>query len=224
MLQKRFLVDKVLAVSFGVIEEYGYKSTSSDYATVSKVAYVLGPPHSAQCFETWEKENKKYTAKKNFKLAKKAIRWLKKNDEDTHYIKKVKSIYDYGTLTYSELGIVVSSAWAYLRENKKKSSFENKSNSYVGSIGERLDLKLKLVYYRVYDDFAQRLRLQFEDKAGNLFVWFTSSVYLADGLRYKDMQIEKDVFYQVRGTVKEHCEFVNRKQTNLVRCSIKVGV
>lgn len=106
-----------------------------------------------------------------------------------------------------------------LKENAKEvadaalATLAPKSNSeYVGEIKERLrDLKVTLTATHNIDGFYGTSTIYTFKADENVLVWITSS--------YKDIQIGQT--YLLTGTVKDHKEYKNVKQTVLSRCIIK---
>ena len=50
----------------------------------------------------------------------------------------------------------------------------------------------------------------FEDKDGNVFIWSTSS----------NGNLEEEILYPIKGTVKEHSVYDGTKQTHITRCEV----
>lgn len=86
--------------------------------------------------------------------------------------------------------------------------YDAKPSEFVGSIGERITVAVKLVNVYTgtgyYGDYAIH---SFEDKDGNQLVWSTSHKKWEEGTELV-----------IRGTVKEHKVYRNTKQTSLSRC------
>ena len=85
------------------------------------------------------------------------------------------------------------------------------SNSkHIGSLGERLALKLKLHKDIVNESIYGISHFYiFSDEEGNIFTWNTQAKTLAPGTTYS-----------LKGTVKEHVRFKGEAQTSLTRCTI----
>ena len=97
-------------------------------------------------------------------------------------------------------------------------------SQYVGDVGE------KVAFNGIYDHCAwfdihpygcswmtQTMWVHtFADESGNKFVWKTSSNALTE--------INEGDPVEVKGTVKDHSEYKNEKQTTLTRCKVKKGV
>lgn len=80
--------------------------------------------------------------------------------------------------------------------------------SYVGQIGEHVELTLKMVKLFTYQTtFGTTCIYKFIDVDGNVLIWKTGY-----------QELEQDKTYTVRGTVKEHGEYNGDKQTVLTRC------
>lgn len=83
-------------------------------------------------------------------------------------------------------------------------------SKHIGKIGERLDLMLTctraIQSESVYGISTLHI---FEDTAGNIFTWSTTSKCLEEGKTY-----------HIKGTVKAHDTYRNNAQTALTRCSV----
>ena len=106
-----------------------------------------------------------------------------------------------------------------LRAEQKAKEYEaiklaEASKVYVGRIGDKLQMKLKISHVATYENsYGSGKVISFEDESGNKIVWFTnSSVDQQDG------------FHDWKFTVKAHSERNGVKQTivtraKLVRCA-----
>lgn len=90
-------------------------------------------------------------------------------------------------------------------------------SQYVGEIGERLSVECCFQYsawYEVSDPFGRpstRYIHSFKDVNGNVLIWRTSC--------WLDLHEGEPVL--LTGTVKEHSEYKEQKQTSLLRCKVK---
>lgn len=96
---------------------------------------------------------------------------------------------------------------------------EKPVSEYVGSVGERIELEVILEKVRSwsvpsYSGYGTTTKVLyvFRDTAGNILVWTTTG-YGTD-LQEGDKAI-------LRGTVAEHKEYADEKQTSLKRCTVK---
>ena len=98
-------------------------------------------------------------------------------------------------------------------------------SQYVGQIGERLEMTLTLKFSAHFEvpSFAgfgtdTMYVHNLVDDNGNVFVWKTSKgIYTANG-DYTYNVAEKGDKVRIKGTVKNHSEYKDEKQTELTRC------
>lgn len=104
-------------------------------------------------------------------------------------------------------------------EREKAEEAARKARSqYVGEVGEKVSFKGAFeggFSFEAHIGWLKETRYiyKFRDTDGNLFTWFTSSG------KYLDMQKGEPV--EVTGTVKEHKEYQDEKQTCLTRAKVK---
>lgn len=100
--------------------------------------------------------------------------------------------------------------------NRLAALVEPSNSIYIGEIKERLrNIPVKCT--RIYDfegRYGMTTVFTFEDVDGNVFTWFSSSCQTCD---------EGDLLF-LTGTVKDHKEYNNVKQTVLTRCILKERV
>lgn len=86
---------------------------------------------------------------------------------------------------------------------------------YVGSIGERLEVKAVYQFSSHWTHFIGYMIQtmychSFKDKDGNVLIWKTAS----------SLGLEEGQEVTLKGTVKDHSEYKDEKQTVLTRCKI----
>lgn len=82
-------------------------------------------------------------------------------------------------------------------------------SNYVGNIGERIELTGKIISLRYLDGaFGVTTLVMIVDTAGNVYKWFASV----------RIQYEVNDEIHIKGSVKAHEEYNNRKETMLTRC------
>ena len=87
--------------------------------------------------------------------------------------------------------------------------YDEGKSEYVGSVGERLTLTLAVTAARSIDGYyGHSTAHTMEDENGNVFVWITGAKNWPVG-----------AIKTIKGTVKEHKEYKNVKQTILTRCT-----
>lgn len=92
----------------------------------------------------------------------------------------------------------------------KMPATEKPLSNYVGVVGEKISLQLTQLSCHSFDgSFGTTYINIFKDDLGNKFVWKTSYCVAKDNEKVA-----------LKGTVKEHSEYKNEKQTVLTRCKI----
>ena len=91
----------------------------------------------------------------------------------------------------------------------EKLLFDAGTSEYIGNIGDRITIKVVVTAARSIDNyFGHSTAHTMEDENGNVFVWITGAKNWPVG-----------AVKTIKGTVKEHKEFRNVKQTVLTRCT-----
>lgn len=97
-------------------------------------------------------------------------------------------------------------------------------SQYVGEIGKKVELQVTFEYEAEYETrFGWTSVYGFKDANGNKIVWKTSSVPMVLDKDGNDVTIGKGDKVTIKGTVKEHSEYREEKQTILTRCKLFVG-
>lgn len=95
-----------------------------------------------------------------------------------------------------------------------------KANSqYIGNAGEKLEIKavyLFSAFFKVQDFYNRNSYTtvyihNFSDENGNTLIWKTE----------RSINIEKGFAVTIKGTIKDHSEYKNEKQTILTRCKVE---
>jgi hypothetical protein len=94
---------------------------------------------------------------------------------------------------------------------------EKAISQYVGQAGDKVDFKATYIRSGSWEQKAFRgygtdtmFCHTFKDEAGNVFTWKTQ----------KGLGMDPGQAVQVKGTVKQHSEYKDEKQTELTRCKI----
>lgn len=131
------------------------------------------------------------------------------------------NIEDYAdTDIYGNYVLVNCNVYAKVNMLKKEAEANiNKADStseFVGNIGDRIELKLKLINYHYYSYEVNEYTsysyfiYTFSDENGNIFVWKASNEI------WEKTDVNKVV--NIKGTIKDHTEYKGIKQTLLTRC------
>ena len=136
----------------------------------------------------------------------------------------VRSILRGTTVTKKNLGFVVCLPSVYIRnierEEQKKANQAKwdkmaQESDYVAAVGAKVDMALVLSNVYAYDGiFGTTYIHSFMDSNNRVLVWKTS----------KDLSDVAPVgsTFNIKGTVKEHSDYRNVKQTVLTRCKASV--
>lgn len=134
-----------------------------------------------------------------------------------------------GYSTYAEWAAAVEKAEQLRREKEREEKEREEAirkaqkarSQYVGEVGERITVTGSFdhtAWFDFRDPFGIQERMyihNFRDADGNLIIWKTQK-----GLPESDMAYGEPV--EITGTVKEHKEYEEEKQTALIRCKIKL--
>ena len=107
------------------------------------------------------------------------------------------------------------------RKRKEAEELARKAKSqYVGQIGDKIEITAKIeksAWFEYKNPFGYGMNTMyvytFRDADGNAIVWKTS----------KGTTFPEDTELVIKGTVKDHSEYRDEKQTVLTRCKITTG-
>jgi hypothetical protein len=161
---------------------------------------------------------------KDLKIVQNAIEWAKnlttEETEKNDYLYNINLLSKEKTITYKDMGFIASIVSSYIRAIEKQIEQEKKATTdkektisdYVGKAGEKGQWNLTLQNIFGYDtQFGYTFIYKFFDAEGNTMVWKTT----------KGLDIEAGATVTVKGTIKEHSEYNNEKQTVLTRCKVQ---
>ena len=226
-----YAITSILAVAERLMRNNGYVKHDSETqaSTKDQVNYYLDPGYTGEEKREQAAFKEKYPLDEKAKeTAEKALNWMKEFEHSSNdYLYNLFVVCTMQkSVNWRKIGLVTSGMWAYLKEVEKrefeKKERKNKTNEFVGTIGKREIFDLTFVksrwFHSGYNENGTYL-LQFEDATGNMFIWFTSAVYEDDDndLSWKDIKLEKGKSLKVKGTVKDHKLYNERKQTVLQR-------
>lgn len=207
-----FNLNQVVALSYREVRKNGYRKASNEFGTTKgAVSFALGqrPSDSGLAYD-WDEAQ---ATKEDYEGAKEIIKFVEEMEGESDYVHNLKVSFARGGVNYRALGIVVSAAGSYFRHLGIVAERKRKLNEHFGEVKARYDLELTLVRRNGYDTgFGWKTILIFEDDKGRNFVWKTMSP--------PDLDIGDKV--TGKGTVKEHSEYKERKQTQLSRCKFEV--
>ena len=111
-----------------------------------------------------------------------------------------------------DLGILVYGIFEYLESLKSKETFSDYVSDYVGNVGDKISFTIADVQSTGREDFYGNYIYYhtFKDDKGNVIIWKTQKVVTRE-----------DIGKTIKGTIKDHTEYKNIKQTYITRCSIR---
>lgn len=212
--------DEFLLFTAETIRCFGYeKRVTGEKSVDYRDAYYNNyPAMFAQYYEKLKREMEKVhfdiNREDSKKLVSDALKWIEKQDETNNYMHNLKTAcaLDYvKPQNYNLLASLFPSFNRDLEYQKKKAeeTKAEKSSEYVGKIKDRITVEIvncKAVT-SYYTDFGITIIYKMIDKNGNVFIWKTGKA------------IDSESF-TITGTVKEHKEFRDVKQTELTRCRV----
>lgn len=216
-----FNLDKILAISIELTETEGYKPSSYALSTKEETWNFIFKKHLVpynempSAKELIEKHADKIQSIKEFFIT---------NEATNDYTHNLKVILKSERIEYKQLGYTVSAYSSYQkamgklgvnwesvkreREAEKQSYLQSE---YVGEVGHRTSFELVADRVITYEGaYGVGYMYFFKDSDGNVFLWGTN----------KDLDLEQDQKVSIVGTIKEHKEYRDVKQTVITRCKI----
>lgn len=191
---------------------------SNDYATKAIYNYVLEKGYSKEQLRTLIEFL--YTGTKNLASQEKIEEmdaWVNTlNTNNSQYLYNASIAWTKSCIEPRDVTLIASFVSVFLKEKTQRATLANdKSNVYVGEIGDRISIKVKaarVLYYRdnswksYYADSS--CVWEIIDTEGHTFIWSTSHNKISEG----------DI---IKATIKDHKEYKGKKQTTLTRGSIQ---
>jgi len=222
----RFEAEEILALTACSVRTVGWRSnkTAREFGTISTSGevsnWIYAKPHerSKWKFPLIPSDEDKATAKE-------VVEWLSKLQDRPNlndYLYNLSLLGQGARFTTKNFGLACSAIPTYLREmeqeiNRRKRFEDDKNSQYVSEVGKRDKLTLILVYTRDWEgEFGVTHFYKFKDEAGNVVVWFSSSVYWNPATK-QDINVGDTIV--VNATVKRHEEREGVKQTIVTRCT-----
>ena len=232
--------DEMLRLAAETIRHFGYAKSESRRSTRDRVSDYYNVDRVVCRHESekaWIKKIREEMAEVGFdanseeakEMADKALAWISKQEATNDYMHNLKVVTSLEYIGWSKLGILVSLFPTYnrelereaqrkLREEERQKELEQGKNSqFVGEVGKKLTAEIiscKCVtswtnnygYNGYYEQTTYMYKFVTADE--NILIWKTSK------------NIDEDKVQSITGTVKEHNEFRDVKQTVLTRCKV----
>lgn len=230
---------EILCYTAETIRHFGYAKSMSSRSTRDRVAdyYEVSKGRNlGYGMEEWVRKIRKEMAEVGFdahseeatKKAEDALAWIREQEESNDYMHNLKTVCSLEYVGWSRLGLLVSLFPTYdrelereaerkLREERRaKELAEGRKSDFVGEVGKRItanviNWRCVTQWDNCFDGWhtTTTYMYKFVDEDGNILIWKTQT-FLG----------EDKVVNQIVGTVKEHSEFREAKQTVLTRCKI----
>lgn len=224
--ENRFLVKDMITLAMTIIRIQGFLSNKTAHdaikpraSTADDVRYVLCPPTGADAKEHWRKYVDQCIPTEEDKNAATAVEeWLLAQDS-SNFLMNLSILVKEKAADASKAGFLAAGAWQAakalnLTKYSKVAGFDDreKENNWIGNVGDKLEFScLTVVGVKHLDgQYGRTTMLMFEDDNGNSIKWFAS----------KDLDIDVGEKFSVKGSVKKHGEWKDRKETLLQRCKL----
>ena len=205
----------VLACAAAAIRNYGYKKASEEYMgsttdIVRTVLFSMRPLDKRDGRCEWFDKIVPTTEDKA--EAEAILAWFKSLDEETRtsntFMHNLNVLLGGKYTKHRDVGFVTAVFPTHKRMTTEKVERPQRSNVALGNIGDKLELKVKVLRENLVSGAFGRVQIvAMEDEAGNDLVWFNNGKIV---LGLGDEAV-------IRGTVKKHDVFNGRNQTHLTR-------
>jgi hypothetical protein len=152
--------------------------------------------------------------RENSQNADEALSWIRNHDKvnPSDYMNNLIVMCSGEYVGYRETGFAGSLVATYHnwlhREEEKKAKAEKKPSEYVGEVGQRLEFTATVKNQFCFDNqFGVTYITLLETPEGNVLKWSGNG-----------HGMDKNLTYTFKGTIKEHSEYKEIKQTVLTRC------
>jgi hypothetical protein len=217
---KYISVKDLLNIANLLVKKYGYVKTQSEKMSTKEKALMIYYRDRILFWDEYEKEVLETVTQKDYvdKEVLEALEWIKTQDSSSDYISNLKILSQNEYINIRETGILCSLMACYYnaqnKENQKKKEMQELNNEYVGTVGEKIEKRLKFDKAIEYcTQFGVGYIYLFSDEEGHRYKWSTSK-----GIDMKDNEV-----VTVKGTIKDHAEYGIVRQTVLTRCKILQG-
>jgi len=205
------------------VNKYGFYKKDADYPTSRRALdFYMANQGMLRSKETaeikYEMEKVNFDVNSDFvkNETENALNWILNNEEtNNQYINNLKVVCGLEYIEYNHMGILASLFAAYYKAIQKEIEYKNKMekdrlSEYVGTVNEKVTVNLQsfelLASWETQWGYTHLYKMT--DTAGNVLIWKASKV------------INENQITTVTGTIKEHTEYKNVKQTVLTRCRV----
>lgn len=221
-----FEVEEIMQASAMIIRRHGYLSKAKSQELQANFCtrdylFRFFSPDISEHDRKFRQEMFENCTEQDIELAAKVTEWFKELVPVNDYQENLKVIFAGKYCKEKHWGYLVSAIPFYQRQMGIE--FEKKyrpESNFQGEIGKRLEFQVKLIKHLVWDsDFGTTHFYIMEDLTGNLLTW-KSSRYIYEFHDDRTNEIKQEVMFKLKGTVKAHTVYKDRKQTELSRCKV----
>ena len=135
------------------------------------------------------------------------------NEADDNFEHNTKLFVTGKTPISRENGFLAYAYELYKKIIARQEELDNRKNSnFYGNVGDKINVIGNITRAGYYDtQFGTVIIYKITDENGNVFIWKTTSC----------VDAENNETVNVTGTIKEHNEYRNEKQTILTRCKVE---
>ena len=206
-----------LTVAACMIRSFGWVSRTAEsesdgrkVATASDVAmYIDSDGEAAK-----EMRRDHPITNEDVEVANKALNWAQTLTEtSSDYLYNIQAISLMDTLERKHYGFAASIVSSYLREVERLNfqRVQRETSEWIGVVGQRLDFEALCVSIRSYDgNFGTTYICKFIRDGRDQITWFSTN----------PPSFDENIIVKLKGTVKEHTEYHEIKQTVVTRCKV----
>lgn len=223
---------EALRYSAETIRIFGYsKSENGADSTRARMRTYFECQHGGLLNKDYDEEIRRLLRNVGFnadsdeakKMVADALAWLETQEESNDYMHNLKVACSLDWTSYDKFGLLVSLFPTFNRElereaKRKEEAEQGKASEYVGNVGDKVNVDVESVklitswtnsfgFNEYYTNTTYVWKIIGKD--GNIYTWKTQ--------KWIDVDCPPR---SIKGTVKEHKEFREVKQTELTRCKI----
>lgn len=219
-----YSVEVLLGWAASIIRKEGWVSGKAasecgKTSTASLINLILGYVHPSARREVEVLRYKFQPEEQDLELASNAMAWalaLPIDEKSSSYLYNCNLLARIGNVElYKHCGVVASIVVAYCRQqereiNRKQFGNTKLTSQHQGTIGERREFTVLVTGVNSFESqFGVTHLNRMLDRAGNVYVWWSST-----------SDLEQGQAYTLKGTVKEHSDYKGTAQTLLSRCTV----
>lgn len=215
-ITRYFDPEEVLRFTAETIRHYGYSREETKDRMITFFDFTHGmtrywtQDHRDQVKDTINRIGFDPQSPEAVQMTKDAFGWIRQQEATNDYIHNLKTVCSLTAVREKHFGLLVSLFPAYNRDlERQERQKKERQSKHVGQIGDRIDIKVESCRCVTSWDtmYGVTYLYKITDTDGNIFIWKTSKC------------IDEDI-KGLKGTVKDHSEFRDTKQTDLTRCKV----